>query len=244
MSVIGQRISETAPRYIKHPPASNTDYWGNGATYSASDAMIVDSNVSHLESESLRHLFSDIGPGEVTNFLARSNTWDNLMNTQGPPAATTPDSAHEISWSRKCARRYGAFNLIADCDLAGPGDLYTLRTIRVYVKLSSDSVLYCTAAVTSSIASPADEPPMMLSVDATGKTGDTHVVFTLTPTAPIRAEESRARWQCRGPGGPSQRGTVQSVVIQAYLWLGWFAYDDGFSPVNHLSGISAWEKRV
>ena len=67
---IGQRISSSAPVYVRHPAVASAP-WHDGAALDAGTAHIVHNNVSHLEGQNARLIGHQIGHG-ATGFNTRT----------------------------------------------------------------------------------------------------------------------------------------------------------------------------
>lgn len=237
---IGERLSVSDPRYIKHPPAG-AGWVGDGKPMDAGTWHIFHSNLSVLSNESLRHWDWALGPGDATYVGNGKDGYDDIedaSDTFGPSDA----AATAISWDHRTAMRLGPFPLIQDRPLARGG--YGPRKILVSVQTYADTnnTLRVMAALTASPATP-DQGVLVIgvaagsigSVDAIAA-GTTRVNITLEcpDTVPINAVQ-----QCRRDGA---LGASSIDLPLGWLWVGWQRQDPGGTSAKILS-VSAFETR-
>lgn len=253
LSRIGTRLEAgaigtgaTAPRYVTMPAASSA-FWTDGRAIDAGTAHIIDNNLSHLASESVRHLAWNPLYGEITWSSHNENSgWAGYEDADGYTAGTglaAVTRANAISWDWRTAVVDGPFYLIQDRLLTAGG--YGPRSVHVYVETDATGdglALY--AALTSSELPP-DQNNIIawdytqdgsgnLAYVATGYANNQLVLDAATPIPP------NTRWISRKRGSATSSSQVQ--VTQAWLWVGWrlFAVTGDQSS---LISMSAFEVR-
>ena len=229
MSRIGQRLSTTAPRYIKHPAAASA--WVQDARFiDAGTAMMIDNNLSHLSHESLRQLAAMSGPGSLT--ASQNGTWVTAIGTRAyddveptTTAASHPIKATLIAWDARVSRRIGPIVAIQDRLLATGG--YGPRKIRVYARCElSAGTMHVLAAMT-----PTESPPntgtLVFAGELVAGTStvdiDLECPSTIQPVSP---------WTARPSTG---RGAVSHPVAEFYVWIGWCLHAGGSGAIRSIS---------
>jgi hypothetical protein len=225
-------------RYIKHPVPSAAAPGGNGITFDAGTACIVDNNASWLCRESCRHLAASPGPGSVTVFanLTKLLT-DNIVNFGPPRGDASPEPVGEIPWDRRVAVRLGPFSLVCD-ELSSGQVVPRLVSASTHLTIAGGTPptvdLYW--AVTTS---PSTQALMRGDFVMFGKSGAVSSGLNakaLSTTSPIANADVRA-WPCRA----SATSTATYVRhVPAWIWFGWRAIGAGTVTIN---GLSAWEAR-
>lgn len=234
---IGERLSVTLPRYIKHP-AAGSGWVGDGKFMDAGAWHIFDSNLSHLSSESLRHWGCVFGPGNSTYVGNARDGYDDIEDKSDAFTIADPPTT-TISWDQRTAVRLGPFPLIQDRPLARGG--YGPRKIHVRVQtyVGALAKLYVMAALTTSPATP-DQGALIVGVgsgtlSAVGQIppGTTRVNISLEcpDTVPANAVQ-----RCRSDGA---RGPASIEQALGWLWVGW---QRGTGAAD-VTSISAFETR-
>jgi len=231
MSRIGERLSTTAPKYIKHP-AHGEGWAGDSIAMDAGSAMIFDSNASHLSSESLRHWGSALGPGSNVSAatVTGSTGYDDIAEITG--SAIGGSAATFIGWDHRTSFRFGPYALIQDRPLARGG--YGPRKVRVAVRcyVAGGAVFKVAAALTSTPAPP-DQGVLVIGVVAGTVSGignvpagtDTHTIDLECPdTVP-----ANAAWRA-GRGGSQGPASIEFAV--AWLWVGWYLHSGTATLIN------------
>lgn len=254
MSRIGERIYQgsvgtgaTAPRCLAMPAAASA-YWQDGRALDSGTAHILDSNLSHLSSESVRHLGWCAGPGSITFTSESVNSgWAGYEDapTLTPTDLTKPDA---ISWDERTALRWGPFAIPQDRALTLGG--YGLRD--VYARVDVDAVtggasdgLYLFAALTASELAPdiGNVLAWTYTQDGSGlalraTAGRRTVLLVLQAGGPSLPN---ARWQSRTLG-PSGTTSAQVQLVEAWLWIGWRVVGAG-GTLSSVVSVSAYESR-
>lgn len=144
-----QRINESNPKYIKHPPYTST-FWQDGETLDAGTVMQMVSNQHHLNIESCRQLVCCLSPDI-------NATQDDFRGFEGYDDAAPPSDYNlapderQISWAIKTAMKFGPFVTVASDRtiteafiasrpgiIARPGvrgDIGRIRKVRVILNL-------------------------------------------------------------------------------------------------------------
>ncbi len=219
LGLIGERLDEAATppgQYRKVPPLA--DSWlADGRPIDAGTAMIIDSNLSHLSYESLRHLVMMPGIGGMKG---AGNCWNNLADgaPPAPPAGTTTALEAEISWDRRCARRYGAFPGIQDRAVTTGGA--ALRSIKFRVYALSGVVTTGTGTLTMYVAVTRSSAPPDLGYLAFEKFNinvTTNTAFEKSLVIPEGLTGGMAAWRCRAD---TSHGSVMVEVPEFWCWVG------------------------
>lgn len=236
----GERFDDN--EYVPHPPGASS-YWENGAPLDAGGAMVFRSNLSKLVSQSYRPLVQTIGRG-IVRVATTQGTWDNLRDPSSlPNDGSTPDLAHQISWSPLHAAKFPVL-LIADRQLTGVAGLGLRRTeVRFdHAHRGSTHNFYVYAALTRT-QSPPDLGGVLAidraDVSATSGQGQTSII--LAPTTAVDVQRDAVPITARAEG--SDVRTV-AYAIMAYLWVGWVSeqLNPFVGPDDFVYAVSAWEK--
>jgi hypothetical protein len=228
--------------YIPHPPGASS-YWENGAPLDAGAAMVFRSNLSKLISQSYRPLVQTIGRGIIRPGTT-ADTWSGLRDPDPSPTdGSTPDLAHQISWSPAHAAKFPVL-LLADRVLAGVAGLGLRRVEALFDHAHRGSThhLYLYVALTRT-QSPPDLGGVLAigraDASATGGQGQTSI--TLTPTTAVDAVRDAIDITARAEGGDTR--TI-ARAISAYLWVGWVSeqLNPSVAPTDFVYAVSAWEK--
>lgn len=231
MSRIGERLSTTAPRYIKHPAAASA-HWQDARFLDAGTAHILDNNLSHLSHESLRHLATMSGPGSLT--ASQNGSWVTAIGTRAyddvepfTTAAITALSASNIAWDSRVSRRIGPIVAIQDRLLATGG--YGPRKIRVYVRCEvSAGNMRVLAAMTAT-----PSPPTTGTLVFAGQVVDSTSTVSLDLECPSTITTA-SHWIARPPTG---RGAVSHPIAEFYLWVGWCLHAGGTAAIRSISAL-------
>ena len=233
---IGERMTDnTTPRLFRMPPAG-AGYLANGQFLDSGAAMILDSNLSHLEWASIRHLVTDLGPGHLP--LKNDAGWGGLHDGSAPAAGDSSRSgAAGLSWSQRVARRYGPFFIPEDRqDMGGFGSPPTLPTLRPVIRAIKFNVqcsspfgaLQLAFALTASSA-----PPDRGYIAFTGA----HV--PAAPPSAILLANAPVPTTPRTSRPDPSTGWSQSTPVEVWAWVGWFGDDN-----DVITGISLYELRT
>lgn len=246
----GERMSATAPVYIKHP-ADGADWIGDAVFMDAGTAMMLSSNIAHLAEQSVRPIGWTLGPGALTQY--QNGTWTTTCVVGNRTYADTPfydattiggawgDAHTLVSWDHRTAHRFGPYAAIQDRALDAGG--YGPRTVRVDVRCDAPASadLSLVAALTMgpeppdqgsiAIASGAGTPTAVTAVPATGLQT---VSMTLSAVDPVPEGQS---WSCRSTGA---HGKTLVTVAPLWLWVGWYRHGAGAAAVI---SINAYEVR-
>lgn len=234
MSRIGERLSTTAPRYIKHP-AHGEGWAGDSVPMDAGTAMILDNNLSHLSNESLRHWGSALGPGSnVSAATVNGSTgYDDIESYVTDAFGSS--AAKVVAWDVRTSFCFGPFALIQDRPLARGG--YGPRKVRVAARcaVTGAAVFRVAAALTATPTPPNDQPGGVLvigvpagTVNAIGNipTGTgTHTIDLECPDpVPVNSV-----WRARSGGA---RGPASIDLPLAWLWVGWYLHSGTATLIN------------
>jgi len=246
----GERMSATAPVYIKHP-ADGADWIGDAVFMDAGTAMMFSSNIAHLAEQSVRPIGWTLGPGALTRY--QNGTWTTTCVVGNRTYADTPfqdataysfpfgDAHTLIAWDHRTAHCFGPYASIQDRALDAGG--YGPRTVRVDVRcdVPGGAGLALVAALTMgpeppdqgsiAIATAAGTPTAVAGLSATGLQTAS---MTLSPVDPV---PEGASWSCRGTGA---HGKTLVTVAPVWLWVGWYSHNATSSAVI---SISAYEVR-
>ena len=72
---------------MRHPAGGAGTLVGDGKPLDSGTACLITNNITHLRNESLRPLFSDVGPGELG--VVNSGGWLTLNEAEEIPASAT-----------------------------------------------------------------------------------------------------------------------------------------------------------
>lgn len=223
MTLLGERLTSVTQRY--RTPTSGE--WADGDFIDAGTAMILSSNLAHLQRESVRHLVSALGPGQLTNTL-RGYTYSGteLTDTRDPGSYA---NWNVISWDMQTASVFGPFHLIRDREITG--DVPGFRQIRVHIDaVAAASALTLVACITEPGATPTNGPIAFATKTASTGRAVNSLTLTVPPTLGPKLEECR----------PLSGSTPERVsVVRVALWVGWYAA----SGTNHILSITADEIR-
>jgi hypothetical protein len=252
MSRIGERLSTTNPRYIRHPPATSQP-WGNGRFVDAGLAHIVDNNLSHLSHESCRHLVWALGPGTLAHTPAvLASGWQGLSDSPQVPSSPRDPPIIGISWDRRTAMRFGPFVAVSD-RVTSQGVLAPRRVdvavdvwaatptpdpstapwngLYLYAALTADPSPPSESALASGVGAGTVAAPRALTI------GGNRAVRTISLAVPDDLGAT-ASWRCRHDGTLRGRRTVG--VPAYWLWVGWRASLANCAVIS----ISAYETRL
>lgn len=241
MTRIGERLSTTAPRYIKHP-AHGEGWAGDSIAMDAGSAMIFDNNASHCSSESLRHWGSALGPGSnVSAATVNGSTgYDDIeaYTTSGAGAS----AVKLVAWDVRTSFCFGPFALIQDRALTRGG--YGPRTVRVAARcyVAGGAQFRVAAALTPTAAPPNDQPGGTLVVGVAAGTINTIAdvsAGTNTHTIDLECPDTvpaNAVWRARRGGA---RGPASIELSLAWLWVGWYLHSGTATLIN----VDAYETR-
>lgn len=250
MSRIGERIGEgtgtDAPRYIEHPDTSS-GWMGDTRFLDAGSFRILDSNASHLSSESLRHGAWSLGPGSVTveqtgkwtgSATPANRSYDDIDYEPPPAGVGSLDASRLIAWDYRTAARFGPFSVVQDRALDTGG--YGPRAVKVVfqVELGASSYMHLIAAMTTTTAPPdlgaaviavaSGTPDASAPIDVSGSYG-------LTLEAPDSLPVGE-QWPCRVEGSEGEFFLPTTTV---YIWAGWYLSQGTGAVVN----VSVFEWR-
>ncbi len=238
MTRIGERLSTTAPRYIKHP-AHGEGWAGDSIPMDAGSAMILDNNASHLSSESLRHWGSALGPGSNVSAatVTGSTGYDDIAPITG--AAIGGSAAKFIGWDHRTSFRFGPFALIQDRPLSRGG--YGPRTVRVAVRCAvTGAAVFKVAAALTATQEPPDKGVLVIGVVGGTVSGIGNVpTGTGTHTIDLECPDTvpaNAVWRARRGGA---RGPASIELSLAWLWVGWYLHSGTATLIN----VDAYETR-
>lgn len=222
MGITGERLTSIT-RCLRTPTTSE---WRNGRFIDAGLAMVLSSNLSHLQRESVRQLACTLGPGALTNGV-RGYTYSGtaLLDTSDPG---TYSDLNAISWDLQTAVKLGPFFLIGDREPSG--ESLAPRKIRVAIDCDG-AALTLLAALTPIDARP--DSTVYASATATVTTGRTIETLELLPDRGIPISRISCRRQ-------STSSAEVSGVYAANLWVGFL----GASGTNAVISISAYETRT
>lgn len=246
----GERMSATAPVYIKHPAAGGN--WVRDADFmDAGTAHILASDIAHLAEESVRPIGWTLGPGALERY--QNGTWTtscvvaNRTYTDVPFYDATTiggawgDAHTLVSWDHRTAHRFGPYVAIQDRALAAGG--FGPRTVRVDVRVDAPagSNLSLVSALTMS-PDPPDQGSIAVAVGAGTPTAVTNVPdtglqtvsMTLSAVDPV---PEAATWSCRSTGA---YGKTLVTVAPLWVWVGWYSHTATASAVI---SVNAYEVR-
>ncbi len=235
IGLIGERLDEAATpagQYRRVPPIA--DSWlADGRPLDAGTVQCIDSNLSHLSFEGLRHLYSGPGFGGLKSV---GHGWNSLVDgspmagyTIGVIEPTGLAQEAEISWSQAIARRSGPFPGIQDRALVTGGA--ALRTVRIIVRAKSGTNAFPIYSALGSLlfsrysldmyfaltrsSAPPDQGLLAFAKVNIAATTDTQ--FEVALSAPEGLTGGRAPWRCRAD---ATAGAVQTQVPEYWVWVG------------------------
>jgi hypothetical protein len=244
---IGEYLKEG---YIKHPAPSN--WLANGESLDAGSMMIIDSNISWLQRESVRHLVTQVGPGLVTKYEAAVNVYEGIEGITAPPSGLTFIDHERIPWTRETTRRYGPFPVICD-EKDSTGEAIP-RAIRVHLLMTyttSDTNVYLALTTTPDRAAPyngdylafAMTPPATQPTTQTFTLGASGTVTTATLAVanPVPRTNHELWHSRRVTSAPTQYRSI-TRVLDCYLFIGVRAVDAGAAACS-IDSVSVFEVR-
>lgn len=214
MPVLGQRLSNTNPRYIKHPPASSP-VLSNGKPLDAGTAQIIDNNLTILDWENLEHLGSCVGFSNAQAATQNNNAWAGIADAPVPADPSAEQPWNQISWDRRCSVRQGPYFMKVDKALSD-GRL-TIRDVVVHFGWYNHSG---TNLKMMFFLTPYESPPR-----------DGWLAYTTHSDTASGYQQTRQVIQCdRGlieSQGITSTATGEVVTVcQVYLWVGWILNND------------------
>jgi hypothetical protein len=223
--------------YIKHPAPSN--WLANGESLDAGSMMIIDSNISWLQRESVRHLVTQVGPGLVENYEASENVYTGIEGITAPPSGFTLVPHMEIPWTRATTRRYGPFPVICD-EKDSTGEAIP-RAIKVSVGLTYTSTVtvYLALTLTPDRAAPYNGDYLVFNKPTVQASGSA-TTATLTIANPVPRSRLQAWHSRRVTATPSQFRSMTNV-LPVYLLVG--VRSVGIATACGIDSVSAWEVR-
>ena len=213
------RQSLTNPsRYLKHPAAGS--WLLDGETLDAGSAIVLDSNLGHLLTESYRHLLWEV---KAIVYPHKAGTgWTDLTDTSNPSGAT---GASTIPWDQTLARRWGPFVGLLTAG-GSNGDLVKLRRMRLditdFLGTSSPTITWHFALTLGtfgagrSVGVPADGNTLWYNT-LSRTPGSLSSTFDINVSGISRSVMDSAI--CRPSDGVSRGPTVVGVV-PLNLWVG------------------------
>lgn len=246
----GERLSTTAPRYIKHPAAGG-DWVSDSGFMDAGTVHILDSNLAHLAEESVRPIGWTLGPGELERY--QNGTWtttcaignrtyaDTNFEDAITVAPATNTAFTQIAWDHRVSHCFGPYAAIQDRALDAGG--FGPRTVRVDVRCDAPASadLYLFAALTTSPDPPDQDSLAMVTGAGTTlalaeitESGLQTVSMTLSAADPV---PEGASWSCRSTGA---YGKTLVTLAQLWVWVGWYRHGAGAAAVI---SVSAYEVR-
>lgn len=216
MAIHGERLTGVTRR-LRTP---STTEWEDGRFIDAGLAAIVNSNLAHLQRESVRHLVTALGPGAVANevrgyYLNNTALQDRFV----PPSGFVDEAA--IAWGVSSSACFGPFTLIGDREETDQHP--TWRNIRVRLDCTGTALTVFAAFTEGSLPSPGHQGFVQQTITA----GRTFADLLLPPARSLVA----ARVACRDPGG----ATAEDVfTVTGVLWVGWYSAS-GSSAVYTIS---------
>jgi hypothetical protein len=243
-STLRETLSNSAPKYWKHPAAGNaSSFVANGKPMDAGTWSRYVNNYSVLHWEGTRHVLCDVGPGDVS--ISEGGDWDALSETIPDEDQRSGNTHQEISWrliagssvnERPNARVYGPFPVIFDRAELDTGPEIYARAYRITATLygTTDFTMY--AALTSSLRPPSEGYLDLETFDATGTSAASPETMDKYLVPVMRIDSSSP--EKRHSSGYADDGSSIVHVHECYLWLGWKMAGAGTS--GWLS-VSAWE---
>ena len=216
----------TINRRLKHSAGSSL---GDGEPVSSGVAMILDSNLSHLQVESVRHLGTCLLPSAAAY---QGSGYGQIIDRVKPPSGGDV-GASIISWSHKVSRVFGPHDIVADRDL-GDGRR-VLRKVRVKIRAYSatgSSLSLHTALMVGPLPPHQDSATPIVMDSATPGAGIATTTLTLTADGSFRPAETQL---CRG----GSEDPASSVFAGLHVWVGWLST----SASDRLVSISVYEVR-
>jgi len=245
----GERMSETAPVYLKHP-ASGGDWVSDSGFIDAGTAMMLSSNIAQLAEQSVRPIGWTLGPGVLERY--QNGTWTTAVAIANTTYKDVPftdptvyfprdDALTQIAWEIRTMHRLGPYVAIQDRALDAGG--FGPRSVRVDVRVDAPASadLYLVSALTNS-PEPPDQGAIAIAVGngtptghtATPNTGLQTVGLTLSGGHPV---PEATTWMCRATGA---HGKTMVTVAPLWLWVGWYRHGAGSAAVI---SVSAYEVR-
>jgi hypothetical protein len=228
-----------AAKYIKHPAPSN--WLANGEGLDAGSVQIIDSNVSWLCRESVRHLFWVPGPGSVTTYQNASDVYASIEGFGTPPSGLTLIDAQQIPWNRATAIRFGPFPMI--CDASNSDGEALPRPIRICTKMtyaSTTPTLYLALSTKSDPASIYAGDYLALSLPTIAASGSvTEKTVSIDNPVPRTIVEP---WDSRRVTSAPSAFANMTLVLPLYVWVGWRAL--GAGATLSIDSVSAYEVRT
>lgn len=218
MSAIHERMVD---RYIKHPDATATAYWGDGAPLDSHTSMLLASNAAHLALESRRQLVFDLGSTGYTG----KDTWAGLVDVAGPSEADrqlAPETYSHVSWAPTFTRRYGPF--VAICDREASSGEFVLRRIKGRINWSGTgggtgaitTALHC--ALTTHADPQAVVQGDLVAYTRITETGGAFNSYASVDWTPSVTDQTREILVCRR-GASGAIGPTRVYVTLVWIWI-------------------------
>jgi hypothetical protein len=243
-STLRETLSASAPKYHKHPAAGNAaSYVRDGMPVDAGTWSRVINNLSVLRWEGVRHVLTDIGPGDIT--INEAGDWDGLSEDVPDEDQRSGVAYQEISWrlvgngatgtSTNC-RVYGPLPVVFDRAAIDTGPEHYARAYRVEVHAYGTTDFRMYAALTAGFRPPSEGTLAFDYDDCTGTSAAAPETlrFDLIPVLQSGDREPETRHS----SGSSDDGSSVVHVVEAYLWIGWHLSAAGTSG---WLAASAWE---
>lgn len=202
---------------------TSTGEWVDGQAIDAGTAQIVDSNLSQLARESLHHLGSAFGPGQIGTQIG--NGYAALVDLSSVTNASSWPQA--VAWVQSAGMCWGPFDLTQDRVTT---DGNALRKVRIHADVygGTGSSLTVYAAITQGSGVPRDENTVAVN-RAVAASGRGTVTMDLTPTrVPPSTRRSRVT------------PTESSAFLNLYVWLFFHGTDSNDAAYS----ASCWETRA
>lgn len=222
-------------------PASSTRLNSYRALDAGRAMTDLTSNTAHLCEESVRPLFSAVGP-TITQLQANdlAGFTADVARDYPPPSATDVTHAwEEIAWTRNSCRRFGPFSISPDNgDRPTNG---TPRKVRVVLQLDVPVSTRSKACAVMTATSSAEDIRTGRYLDAAEVTyGGTGVTTSRFDLDPQRLIDGAYPYNRTVPCSPS--GATDTQLRTFYLWVGWSIWAYVPTTFDVLS-ISAFEMR-
>lgn len=203
--------SGTSARYLRHVPGGDGTLVGDGCPLDSGTGMILGSDANALRLESLRHLFSSLGPGALT---AGKDGWSDLDEpTPDSSQRTAPEQA--IAWGESTAMVFGPFPACKDDNQRAPGRDDLERAVKVAVTCKSDGTNTLTIyfAVTTNRLPPTQGYTSFEAV-------------TTTSSSVVEVRHTGALYPTGSPhgytaAGASDTGAGSVTVDEYFVWVGY-----------------------
>jgi hypothetical protein len=202
---------------------TSTGEWVDGQAIDAGTAQIVDSNLSQLARESLHHLGTAFGPGQIGSQIGTG--YASLIDLA--PETNAISWPQSVAWVQSAGLCWGPFDLTQD-RVTTDGNM--LRKVRIYVDTfaGTGSSLTVYGAITQGAGIPRDSNTIAVN-RAVASNGRGTVTFELAPTRVTpSARRSRAT------------PTESAAFLDLYVWL-YFAATDANDAIY---SASCWETRA